>query len=121
MWIGGVPPYSYRIENRKLVVEEESAEHIRRIFAHFLEVGSCTELACEAAKRGIRTPRGNRIDKKYLYRMLNHRGLDSAGLKMPRRPSWPSILPEMSRVRRPSRVLRNLNCLFIRLNCLAWA
>ncbi|MGI3212732.1 recombinase family protein [Roseovarius tibetensis] len=24
-------------------------------------------------KRGIRTPRGNRIDKKYLYRMLNNR------------------------------------------------
>jgi site-specific DNA recombinase len=26
-----------------------------------------------SAKRGIRTPRGNRIDKKYLYRMLNNR------------------------------------------------
>jgi hypothetical protein len=25
------------------------------------------------AKRGIRTPRGNRIDKKYFYRMLNNR------------------------------------------------
>jgi site-specific DNA recombinase len=46
---------------------------VRWIFARFLEIGSCTELAREVAKRGIRTPRGNRIDKKYLYRMLNNR------------------------------------------------
>jgi len=30
-------------------------------------------LAREVATRGIRTPRGNRIDKKYLYRMLSNR------------------------------------------------
>jgi site-specific DNA recombinase len=69
----GVPPYGYRVENRKLVVDDERAEHVRWIFARFLEIGSGTELAREVAKRGIRTPRGNRIDKKYLYRMLNNR------------------------------------------------
>ena len=73
MWMGGVPPYGYRVENRKLVVDEEAAAHVRWIFARFLEIGSCTELAREVAKRGIRTPRGNRIDKKYIYRMLNNR------------------------------------------------
>jgi len=73
MWMGGVPPYGYRVENRKLVVDDEHAEHVRWIFARFLEIGSGTELAREVAKRGIRTPRGNRIDKKYLYRMLNNR------------------------------------------------
>jgi site-specific DNA recombinase len=51
----------------------KAAEHVRWIFARFLEIGSGTELAREVAKRGIRTPRGNRIDKKYLYRMLNNR------------------------------------------------
>lgn len=73
MWMGGVPPYGYRVESRKLVVDEEAAEHVRWIFARFLEIGSGTELAREVAKRGIRTPRGNRIDKKYLYRMLSNR------------------------------------------------
>jgi hypothetical protein len=72
MWMGGVPPYGYRVENRKLVVDDDNV-HVRWIFARFLEIGSCTELAREVAKRGIRTPRGNRIDKKYLYRMLNNR------------------------------------------------
>jgi hypothetical protein len=46
---------------------------VRWIFARFLEIGSGTELARELATRGIQTSRGNRIDKKYLYRMLNNR------------------------------------------------
>jgi DNA invertase Pin-like site-specific DNA recombinase len=66
MWMGGVPPYGYRVENRKLLVDEDNAAHVRWIFARFLRVGSGTELARDVAKRGIRTPRGNRIDKKYL-------------------------------------------------------
>ncbi|WP_374429967.1 recombinase family protein [Tabrizicola sp.] len=73
MWMGGVPPYGYRVENRKLLIYEESAAHVRWIFARFLEIGSATELAREVGKRGIRTPRGNRIDKKYIYRLLSNR------------------------------------------------
>jgi len=73
MWMGGVPPYGYRVLNRKLVVDEEAAARVRWIFARFLEIGSCTELAREVHERGIRTLRGNRIDKKFLYRMLNNR------------------------------------------------
>ena len=73
MWMGGVPPYGYRVENRKLVIDEERAEHVRWIFARFIEIGSGTELAREVAQRGLRTPKGNRIDKKFLYRMLNNR------------------------------------------------
>ncbi|WP_338000429.1 recombinase family protein [Chelativorans sp. YIM 93263] len=71
--MGGLPPYGYRIDNRKLVADEEHAEHVRWIFARFVEIGSGTELARELTMRGIRTKRGNRIDKKYLYRMLNNR------------------------------------------------
>jgi site-specific DNA recombinase len=71
--MGGHPPFGYRVENRKLVVDENSASHVRWIFARFLEIGSCTVLAREVAMRGIRTPRGNRIDKKYIYRMLSNR------------------------------------------------
>ena len=65
--MGGVPPFGYRVADRKLVVEQEQAAQVRWIFARFLEIGSCTELAREAGARGIRTPKGNRLDKKYLY------------------------------------------------------
>ncbi|WP_136646538.1 recombinase family protein [Tabrizicola sp. YIM 78059] len=73
MWMGGVPPFGYRVENRKLLVDEECAAHVRWIFARFLEIGSCTVLARDVSARGLGTPRGNRIDKKYLYRMLSNR------------------------------------------------
>jgi hypothetical protein len=80
-----VAPDGYRVENRKLVVDEDSATHVRWIFVRFLEIGSCTELAREVGSRGIRTPRDNRIDKKYLYRVLNNRAyIDAIGLKTSR-------------------------------------
>lgn len=64
MWMGGVPPYGYRVENRKLVVDEGAAEHVRWILPRFLEISSCTILAREVEAKGLRTSRGNRIDKK---------------------------------------------------------
>ncbi len=70
--MGGVPPYGYRVENRKLLIDDERAAHVRWVFDRFIEIGSGTELAREVAKRGVSAPRGNRIDKKYLYRMLNN-------------------------------------------------
>ncbi len=63
MWMGGVPPYGYRVENRKLLADEEAAAHVRWIFARFLEIGSARSWHERLAHTGIRTPRGNRIDK----------------------------------------------------------
>ena len=73
IFMGGTPPYGYKPKDRKLVINEAEAKNVKWIFARFLEIGSATELAREAAQRGIRTPRGNRIDKKFIYRMLNNR------------------------------------------------
>ncbi len=73
MWMGGWAPFGYAVSDRKLVIVEKQAAHVRWIFARFLEIGSATELAREVALRGIRTQRGGLIDKKYLYRMLNNR------------------------------------------------
>ncbi|CAM3302610.1 recombinase family protein [Paracoccus nototheniae] len=73
MWMGGNPPLGYEVKDRKLIVNEEDAAHVRWMFARFLEIGSATELAREVDVRGIRTRRGNRIDKKSIYRILNNR------------------------------------------------
>ncbi|MEX0406761.1 recombinase family protein [Aquibium sp. LZ166] len=73
MWMGGYPPFGYRVESRKLIVEEDHAEQVRWIFGRFLEIGSGTQLAREVAERNIRTSRGSVIDKKSIYRMLNNR------------------------------------------------
>ena len=68
-----MPPYGYRVENRKLIADDAEAEQVQWIFARFLEIGSGTELAKEANARGVRSRRGNWIDKKHIYRMLNNR------------------------------------------------
>ena len=73
IFMGGTPPYGYKPKDRKLVIDEEEARNVRWIFSRFLEIGSATELAREAVRRGIRTPRGNAMSKNFLYRMLNNR------------------------------------------------
>jgi site-specific DNA recombinase len=73
IWMGGNPPYGYRVEDRKLIIHEEGAHRVRWIFNRFIEVGSATILAREVAKQRFRTPRGNPITKNFLYRMLNNR------------------------------------------------
>ena len=73
MWMGGVPPLGYVVENRKLVENSSDAAHVRWVFARFVEFGSGTVLARELAERGVTTARGHRIDKKFIYRMLNNR------------------------------------------------
>ncbi|MFN3972753.1 MAG: recombinase family protein [Gemmobacter sp.] len=72
MWMGGCPPLGYEVKNRKLV-ETADADHVRWVFARFIEIGSGTQLARELAERGVTTARGHRIDKKFIYRMLNNR------------------------------------------------
>lgn len=71
--MGGNPPLGYDVKDRKLIVNEEDAAQVRWIFSHFLEISSATELAREIDLRGIRTRRGNRIDQKAIYRILNNR------------------------------------------------
>ena len=40
MWMGGVPPLGYRVEDRKLVVIDSEAETVRAIFRCYAERGS---------------------------------------------------------------------------------
>ncbi len=42
MWMGGVPPMGYNVDNRKLVIDPPQAEIIRFIFARFLATRSVT-------------------------------------------------------------------------------
>ncbi len=73
MWMGGCPPLGYEVEARKLIENPGDAAHVRWVFARFIEIGSGTVLARELAERGVTTSRGHRIDKKFIYRMLNNR------------------------------------------------
>jgi DNA invertase Pin-like site-specific DNA recombinase len=73
MWMGGWAPLGYKVQDRKLVIDEAEATHVRWIFSRFIEIGSGTELAKESNGRGITTRHGRRVDKKHIYRILNNR------------------------------------------------
>src|SRR3954464_10804274 len=55
MWMGGFVPLGYRVENRKLVIEEKEAATVRMIFDRFAKIGSATALARELAAKGVKT------------------------------------------------------------------
>src|SRR5215472_13263500 len=53
MWMGGVLPLGYRVENRKLVVVDREAETVRSIFRFYAELGSVRLLKNDLDARGI--------------------------------------------------------------------
>jgi len=55
MWMGGVPPFGYRAQDRKLVIIDSEAELVRSIFRRYTELGSVRLLKQELEVRGIIT------------------------------------------------------------------
>ena len=55
MWMGGVPPLGYRVEDRKLNVIDGEAEIVRLIFRRYTELGSVRLLNEELEAQGIRS------------------------------------------------------------------
>ena len=83
MWMGGVPPMGYEVEDRKLLVVERDAEIVRHIYCRYLDLGCITLLARELARDGHRTRRyesaagkitGERpFSRGHLHRILRNR------------------------------------------------
>ena len=73
MWMGGYVPLGYDVVDRKLLVNENEAAQVRRIFERFVELGSATVLARELRREEARNKQGTLIDKGYLYRLLKNR------------------------------------------------
>src|SRR3954462_6209513 len=55
LWMGGVVPLGYRVENRKLMVDESEAEQVRMLFRRYLEIGSVPRLQEELRHSGFVT------------------------------------------------------------------
>lgn len=55
MWMGGVVPFGYRVEARKLIVDDVEAAAVRRIFDQYLQLKSAPALAATLKQEGFRT------------------------------------------------------------------
>jgi hypothetical protein len=71
------------VVNRQLVINDDEAAVVRRIFEEMLTIGSPTQIAARLTAEGIttkawttqegQTRAGTRIDKKYLHKLLRNR------------------------------------------------
>jgi DNA invertase Pin-like site-specific DNA recombinase len=73
MWMGGKVPLGYRVENRRLVVNEPEAARVRRVFQLFAETGSGVETVRRLQAEGVTTKSGRPLDKGDVYKILNLR------------------------------------------------
>jgi DNA invertase Pin-like site-specific DNA recombinase len=73
IWMGGNVPFGYRVENRKLLIEDSEATIVRTIFERFVRTGSATVLARALHAEGVSTRSGKRFDKAVLYKLLSNR------------------------------------------------
>ena len=55
LWMGGVVPLGYDVEDRKLVVNQGEAETVQRLFRLYLELGTVNLAKEEADRLGLKT------------------------------------------------------------------
>jgi len=73
MWMGGFVPMGYDVKDRKLVVNAAEVTTVRMIFERFAALGSASTLARALQAEDIRNKRGKRIDKGFIYKLINNR------------------------------------------------
>ncbi len=82
MWMGGCPPLGYDVVDRKLMINEEEAALVRRLFSDYNRTNSMSMLLQHLRDQGIRTKSwktktgiersGRLMEKGYIYKMLNN-------------------------------------------------
>ena len=82
IWMGGVVPLGYRVENRALHIFEDHASLIRRLFASYLELGSVSALKCRLDAAALHVPEridgagrrcgGKPFSRGHLYKILSN-------------------------------------------------
>jgi hypothetical protein len=73
MWMGGKVPLGYNVVARKLVVNEDEAPWVRRVFEIFAETGSGIEMVNRLRAEGATSKTGRPLDKGDVYKLLNNR------------------------------------------------
>ena len=82
IWMGGVVPLGYRVDNRALHVVEEHAAFVRDLFRRYLEIGSVVRLKAALDQENVRLPirtdgrgkttGGGLISRGHLYKILSN-------------------------------------------------
>ena len=82
MWMGGVVPLGYRVEDRALHIVEDHAAIVRSLFDRYLEAGSVVRLKQQLDAEGVRIPvridgggrstGGGLFSRGHIYKILSN-------------------------------------------------
>jgi site-specific DNA recombinase len=82
MWMGGVVPLGYRVEDRALHIVEDHAEIVRSLFRRYLEAGSVVRIKQRLDAEGFRLPiridgggrstGGGPFSRGHIYKILSN-------------------------------------------------
>jgi DNA invertase Pin-like site-specific DNA recombinase len=72
LWMGGVVPLGYRVENWQLLIQPDEAKVVRRIFEKFAELRSTTEVVRWLRREGITSRKGCAFTRNALVKLLNN-------------------------------------------------
>jgi hypothetical protein len=117
MWMGGLPPLGYAVQDRKLVVNKEEAQTVLHVFQRYVKLRSVRALKAELDAAGIRSKRrtfadgtvygGHKLSRGALYLMLQNRiyrgEITHKATPTPEsiRPSWTRPFGTRSRLSSP--------------------
>lgn len=72
-YVGGPVPYGYFVENQKICIHEEEANHLRWMFKEYAAGRGAADIVSELNQKGIRSKKGVQFNVQTLARMFKNR------------------------------------------------
>ncbi len=72
MWNGGIVPYGYKVENKKLVINEDEVRIVRKIFESYITSGSVAKVYNELKLSGVKDRNGIPFSKSRISYILRN-------------------------------------------------
>jgi hypothetical protein len=73
LWMGGVVPLGYRVENRQLLIDPQESETVNWIFDTYVSTGSTTLMVQQMKEQNRLTKSGRHFCKQSLHKVLKNR------------------------------------------------
>lgn len=73
MWMGGKPPIGYKLEDRKLLIDNDNSYKVQIIFEKYIELGSVPGLINYLKENNIKTRHNSTFGKGPLYHILQNK------------------------------------------------
>lgn len=70
---GGIPPFGYKLVDKKLEIDENTAPYVKRVFQMYADGKKCTEIIEYLNAHGLRTAKGCEFGRNSLHTIFNNR------------------------------------------------